>query len=149
MALRESLKAIHDALVRADDHLELVLLAKLDDPVGPERDEPGPSRGRLHALHGVVGRRVGPQQVHEHASPVLHLQRALKLGNLLDPADGPADASVHAEDAVLDERGQREVVEERVEPRPGPDAMRVAEALNAFETEAEEGVDVGGLEMKR
>ena len=147
--LRESLETIHDALVRADDHLELVLLAKLDDSVGPESDEPGASRGGLHALDGVVGRRIGPEQVHKHEAAVLHLQRSLQLGDLLNPADGPADAPVHAQDAVLDERGQREVVEERVEPRPGPDAVRVAQALDALKAEAEEGVDVGGLERER
>lgn len=149
MSLREPLEAIHDALVRADDHLELVLFAKLDDSVGPESDEPGAPRRGLHALDGVVGRRVGPEQVHEHEAAVLHLQGPLELGDLLNPADGPADASVHAQDAVLDERGQREVVEERVESRPGPDAVRVAQALDALEAEAEEGVDVGGLERLR
>jgi hypothetical protein len=53
---------------------------------------------------------------------------------------------VHAQDAVLDEGGQRQVVEERVEAGPRPDAVRVAQALDALQAEAEQGVDVGGLE---
>ena len=106
VSLRESLEAVHDALVRADNHLELVLLAKLDDPVGPKGDEPGASRRGLHSLDSVVGRRIGPEQVHQHEPSVLHLQWALELGDLLDPVDRPADTSVHAEDAVLNERGQ-------------------------------------------
>ena len=56
-----------------------------------------------------------------------------------------ARTAVHADDAVLDERGQGEPVEERVEARPGPDALLVAQPLYALQPEAEQRVDVRRL----
>jgi hypothetical protein len=52
---------------------------------------------------------------------------------------------VHAQDAVLDQGGQGQVVEERIEAGPGPDPMRVAQAFNALQAEAKQSVDVSGL----
>ena len=56
-----------------------------------------------------------------------------------------ARTAVHADDAVLDERGQGEPVEEGVEPRPGPDALLVAQPLYALQPEAEQRVYVRRL----
>ena len=89
-------------------------LAEFHDPIGPKRDQAGPPRAGLDALNRVVRGRVGPEQVHQHDAAVLHRQRALQGGNLVDVRDGPPDAAVHAQDAVLDEGGQRQVVEQRV-----------------------------------
>ena len=63
---------------------------------------------------------------------------------IIDPATHQLTA-VHAQNAVLDEGGQGQVVEQRVEARPRPHAVRVAQPLHALQTEAEQGVDVGGL----
>lgn len=52
---------------------------------------------------------------------------------------------MHAEDLPLDERRERQPIKQRVDALPHPDAVLVAEALEALEAEAEERVDVGGL----
>ena len=124
----------------------IAYLAEFHDPVGPKRDQAGPPRAGLDALHRVVGGRVGPEQVHEDDAPVLHGQRALQSGDLVDVGDGPPDAAVHAQDAVLDQGGQGQVVEQSVEAGPRPDPVRVAQAFDALQAEAEQGVDVGGLQ---
>lgn len=59
-------------------------LAEVLDAVGAERHEPRPARARLHALHAVVGRGVGPQEVHQHGAALLHRERALQRGDLVD-----------------------------------------------------------------
>lgn len=178
--LRKPLEPVHHALVRAHDELQVVVLAERFDAVGPKRDEARPARARLHTLDRVVGGGVRPQQVHQHDAAVLHGERALQGGDLVDGGDGAADAyegsgrggggrgerilivsipsltlttlslsfsltSVHAQNAVLDQGGQRQVVEQRVEARPRPHAVRVAQPLHALEAEPEQGVDVGGL----
>ena len=52
---------------------------------------------------------------------------------------------MHADDAVLDEGGQGEPVEEGVDALPGPEALLVAHALYALQPEPEQRVDVRRL----
>jgi hypothetical protein len=50
--------------------------------------------------------------------------------------------AVHAEDLVLDAGSQRQPVEKRIQARPGPDAVRIAQPLDALDAEPEKRVDV-------
>lgn len=50
--------------------------------------------------------------------------------------------SMHAENLVLDAGGKRQPVEERIEAGPGPDAVRIAQPLDALYSESEQSVDV-------
>ena len=52
---------------------------------------------------------------------------------------------MHADDAVLDEGGQGEPVEEGVDALPGPEPLLVAHALYTLQPEAKQRVDVRGL----
>ena len=52
---------------------------------------------------------------------------------------------MHAEDLVLDAGGERQPVEQGVETRPRPDAVRVPQSLDALYSKAEQGVDVRSL----
>ena len=52
--------------------------------------------------------------------------------------------AVHADDALLDEGGQGEPVEQGVHAVPGPHAS-LAQPLQALQAEAKERVDVAGL----
>ena len=49
---------------------------------------------------------------------------------------------VHADDAVLYQRGQGQPVEEGVDALPGPEALLVAHALDALQPEPEERIDI-------
>lgn len=64
---------------------------------------------------------------------------------LLHPHTTTKLTTMHAQNAVFDEGGQGQEVEQRVEARPRPHAVRVAQPLHALQAEAKQGVDVGGL----
>jgi len=57
--LREPLKAVHDALVRAHDHLQAVALAEVLHPVGAKGHQAGAAGAGLDALGSARGARGG------------------------------------------------------------------------------------------
>jgi hypothetical protein len=96
----------------------------------PKCNQPRPPRVRPQPLDAVVFRGVRPQQVHQNdplpIRPSIHRERPLQGLDLLHLLDRPPDAAMHADDLVLDERGQREPVEELVDALPGVDAGAIA-----------------------
>jgi hypothetical protein len=52
---------------------------------------------------------------------------------------------VHAQYLPLNQRRQRQPVEQRVDALPHPDAVLVPQPLQALEAEPEQRIDVGGL----
>jgi hypothetical protein len=53
---------------------------------------------------------------------------------------------MHAKDAVLNQRGQGQPVEERIEARPGVHPSLVAQPLHTFQPEPEQGINVRSLQ---
>lgn len=91
VAMREPLEPIHHALVRADNHLEFVVVAELHHTVGSKRNQPGPTWGWLHPGLLVIGGGVGPQQVHQDEAALLQCERPLEFLDLLHAVDASAD----------------------------------------------------------
>mmetsp|Transcript_10899 Transcript_10899/g.45776 ORF Transcript_10899/g.45776 Transcript_10899/m.45776 type:complete len:283 (-) Transcript_10899:2276-3124(-) len=139
---REPLEPVHHALVRANDHLQVVVLAELAHAVGPERHQTRTARVGPQTFHLVALRRVRPEHVHQHHPPALHGQRPLELLQLRDVRHAPPDATVHARHSVLDDRGERQPLEHVVEPVPRLHARRFAEAIDALDPKPEQRVDV-------
>lgn len=61
---------------------------------------------------------------------------------LFDFVDAAADTSVHAENLVLDDRRERQVVKQLVDTAPHEHTRLIAKALEALKAEAEQRVDI-------
>lgn len=72
--------------------------------------------------------RVGPEQV-AHGTLVRHLLYAVERPDVVERVDAGREAAVQAEDLVVDERGEGEVVEEVGEVLPHVGVAVLAEAL--------------------
>lgn len=134
IALVGPIKAIHDHLMGPGDEIEIVLVVELGRDVGAEGVS-GAAGGDIPA-GAFVG--VGPDKVAQRAV-VRHLLQPIKLADLVDGVEEGREAAVHAEDAVVDEGGRRQVVEEVGQGGPDRGAAVFAEALVV------EAVDLGDL----
>ena len=125
---------LHHELVRPGDERQVVCVVELLGDVLAE-GEPGAS-GADTPSAAVV--RVGPEEV-AHGSLVGHLLDPVELPDLVDGLDHGREAAVEAEDLVLDERCDGEVVEEVGEHLPDVGAAVLAKTLVV------EAVDLGDL----
>mmetsp|Transcript_39431 Transcript_39431/g.127608 ORF Transcript_39431/g.127608 Transcript_39431/m.127608 type:complete len:282 (-) Transcript_39431:86-931(-) len=122
---KEVLVPLHRQLVRAGDELEVVCVQELVGDVGT-KDVAGAARGDAPALDVVV--RVGPHQV-AHRAVVRDLLLPVDDADLVEGVDGGGEAAVHAEDLVLDQRRERQVVEDLCAVPPDVDRAVLAQAL--------------------
>ena len=68
------------------------------------------------------------------------------MSTILEPVlHGGVGTSMHADDAVLYERGQGQPIEERIDALPGPQPLLVPHALYALQPESKQRIDVRGL----
>jgi len=110
--------------VRARDERQVVEAVELFDDVGAK--EVARAARREAPPVNVLG--VGPHEV-AHGALVRHLDLAVQHADLVQRVDGGRQAAVHAEDAVLDERGEREVVKDVDAVAPHVDGAVLAQAL--------------------
>lgn len=125
LTVSELLNAVHDTFVRADDVVDVVVLAEGLDAVGAELDDVAALVGVADVvgqdaliLVGVGG--VGPEDVDdEQLVAVLHLvhdlERPLELLDVVQLVERGADAAVQAQDLVVDQRRHRHLLEDAVE----------------------------------
>ena len=116
--------AFHDELMSAGDEVEAVVVIELLRNVLPE-SVAGSSRGGTPA-GPVVG--VGPEEV-AHGAFVGHLLDSVELAYVVESINGGRKAAVEAENLLLNESGEREVVEEVREELPHVGAPVLAKAL--------------------
>mmetsp|Transcript_20055 Transcript_20055/g.51700 ORF Transcript_20055/g.51700 Transcript_20055/m.51700 type:complete len:279 (+) Transcript_20055:173-1009(+) len=116
--------ALHHQLVRTCDQIDLVRLVKLRHYVSPEQVACS-ARTQAPAVDIL---RIGPHQI-AHGAIVRHLLLAVDHAHLVERVDGGREAAMHAEDAVLDDRRQREVVEDLRAVPPHVDRTKLSQAL--------------------
>lgn len=105
--------AVHHQLVRAGHQAEAVAVVEHLRDVAAE-GVAGASGGDAPAAP-LVG--VGPQQV-AHGALVRHLLHAVQLPDVVQRVDGGGQAAVQAEDVVVDDSSQGQVVEQVCEVLP-------------------------------
>mmetsp|Transcript_3210 Transcript_3210/g.13928 ORF Transcript_3210/g.13928 Transcript_3210/m.13928 type:complete len:312 (+) Transcript_3210:1674-2609(+) len=123
LIVRPLVPVLHQ-LVRSGDQVQAVAVVELLRDVLTER-VPRASRGDAPAAP-VVG--VGPQQV-AHRAVVRYLLLPVDRPYLVDGCDRRGESAVHAEDAVVDDRRERQVIEDVRAVAPHVDAAVLAKAL--------------------
>jgi hypothetical protein len=63
----------------------------------------------------------------------LHGDGPLQLSDLLYAVDAAPNAAMHAQDLALNQRSQRQPVEQRVDALPHPDAVLITQPLQALQ----------------
>lgn len=69
----------------------------------------------------------------------------MRVGGTALEEERAGRTAVHADDAVLYERGQGQPIEERIDALPGPQPLLVPHALYALQPESKQRIDVRGL----
>mmetsp|Transcript_33163 Transcript_33163/g.105757 ORF Transcript_33163/g.105757 Transcript_33163/m.105757 type:complete len:344 (+) Transcript_33163:85-1116(+) len=115
---------LHHQLVRARDQVDRVGRAELGDHVAAKEV----ARASRRQAPPVDVLRVGPHQV-AHRAVVRDLLLPVDDADLVEGVDGGGEAAVHAEDLVLDQRRERQVVEDLCAVPPDVDRAVLAQAL--------------------
>mmetsp|Transcript_31083 Transcript_31083/g.91139 ORF Transcript_31083/g.91139 Transcript_31083/m.91139 type:complete len:336 (-) Transcript_31083:76-1083(-) len=115
---------LHHQLVRARDQVDRVGRAELGDHVAAKEV----ARASRRQPPPVDVLRVGPHQV-AHRAVVRDLLLPVDDADLVEGVDGGGEAAVHAEDLVLDQRRERQVVEDLCAVPPDVDRAVLAQAL--------------------
>lgn len=118
------LVSLHDELVGATDHLDVIGGVELRHHVATEQVSRPPG-GHAPAL-GVL--RVTPEQV-THGPVMRHLLLSVNGPDLVQGLDAGAQAAVHAEDLSVNDGGEGEVVEDLCAVSPHRDASVLPETL--------------------
>mmetsp|Transcript_99434 Transcript_99434/g.256998 ORF Transcript_99434/g.256998 Transcript_99434/m.256998 type:complete len:343 (+) Transcript_99434:194-1222(+) len=126
--------ALHHKLVRTSDQLQAIRVVELFRDVLAEGVACAARRDAPAAA--VVG--VGPEQV-AHGPLVGHFLDSVELADVVEGVEGGRDATVHADDLVLDHRRHGQVVEGVREELPD-----LGSAVRPH-TLVEEAVDLGDL----
>jgi len=116
--------AFHHELMRAGDELQVIRVVKRFTNVLAERVA-GTSRRYAPAATIV---RIGPQQI-THGPFVRHLLYSIERANMVERVDRRRQAAVQTEYLALDERGERQIVEQVREELPDVCVAVLAKAL--------------------
>lgn len=116
--------AFHDELMRARDESEAVGAVELLRHVLTERVT-GSTGGDTPST-AIIG--IGPEQV-AHGSLVGNLLETIQSTNAIEGVDEGRQSSVQAEDAILDQSGQGQKVEQIREHLPNVDSSILTQAL--------------------
>ena len=116
-AAGKALEAVHDALVSAQDEVDLVVLEEGLDAVGSKLHNIAGSVGVTHevgldtelavAVSWVTPKNVDHELLFDRGNLMDDLERPLDLLDLLQAHQGASDTSVQADDSVLDRTATR------------------------------------------
>ena len=118
------LVALHDELVGATNEVDVVGVVELSDHVAAEQVA---GAARTHAPADDL-LRVGPKQI-ANGALVRHLLLAVDGAYLIESGDGGREAAVHAEDLLVDDGRQADVVEDLRAVLPHANRAVLAQAL--------------------
>jgi hypothetical protein len=128
---------LHDQLMSSRYQRQpVVVVERLGDVL--TKRVPSSSRGDPPSA-SVVG--VGPEEI-AHGAFVRHLLYAIERSNVIQRVDAGGETSVEAEDLVVDEGGERQIVEEVGEVFPH---VRISIFPEALVVEAVDLRDLAGL----